>query len=1272
MPISVCDEHTTITPQRYIYTMKKSILLLILIAPFSLLFAQTGWDLLRENKLLEARASFSQTLESDSIDESALKGMIVLSEIQQDLHFYKLYVTRYLRNYNDQEAYRLLDNAFKGDRVVFDKKPFDKRFLIDRGLFLATELSEETTDREKVLKEYRKYFNKFNWALMGPFKNVQGSGYVEELEPERVDFNADNTFIDETGDTLSWVVPPHMAGTGRVFLYQHLSSPNYGQLGTYYLNTYIKVTESKEYTLLVARSSPVKIWLDDQIVFESADLVNYDNAGELVKVTLKEGWHRLFVKMAHAPKFSEGYDLLTYFDWSSLVQNRIAFRLMDANQHIVNPEVSQVAPVTYKTDPVNPVVLPSTPIDHYSSIKTPDAFDHFMLCKAYMRWEQIQEGERAFYFLLNENPSLRSQTVYRYFLAKLYAANGKREKVYELLGSTSGDKDPIYELEYEKLKEVDMATNQELYKTMLEQLLTISPSNYSLIKATIRFYDKFGMTEEKDSFIQTTITAFPEYKEDFESDLSTYKKETKRWTAKDDLKKQKDAYKRIRKGGNDDNDYEEVIEYFKDKKKPSKVLSYYDQYIAQNPHVSGIYTDKAEYLIEEDQYAEAEATLRKAVEIEPSYSFAWELIGDTYEKRDEKDEALGYYKRALSLKKSSYWTSSLQKKIEKIEGTSKYKRIFNTKTFDGILEEQGWRRMAPNEDAIILMYTKDIVVTPYNQVEAYQQFMVKLLTEAGIERWREYNFRFMGKLTSVKVVKPDGSESFPDKRGSFVVFKNLEKGDLIILEGKTEYSLGGVFDNDFTSQHFIYFPDPIYYTKLELAMPPHRELSYKLHKLENSLVITSEGEFKHHTWEYNYLGRIQMEEAFPDYYDLYRSIQISTMKDWSKMVKWYQRKTYGRLDIPYDVKLTLDTLIKPGMTDREKVVAVYNYITKEIRYSYVAFLNSRFVPKRPTNTCSAGIGDCKDVATLMIVMLRELGIKSDYCLVKTNQFNHLDVPPTMSFDHVIVAYELDGQTHYADLTTNYYPYNVLPEMDNNAVGLLIRDNEDETFRLPNDLLDQSKSSITFESTVKLGSDRGAKIAVNASYAGVSGATLRETLFRTPGTKMKDLILSSMGTGVFENLQVEDFNYLNVEDFSNPLKATYSFTTNGYMDKVINLFVLRMPYMMGIQKSQAITAPVRTNRIDLSAVLNIEQTTEILHVELPSGYRLIELPENIQIEGKFGSYTVNFTRTDNGFDVVKKQHFKTKIVDLSEFNEFQEFYLRLLDADKVKMAIQKGL
>jgi hypothetical protein len=1254
----------------YIYTMKKTILFLIVVASFSASFAQSGWDLIKQNKLLEARAAFEKTLETDTINESALKGMILLSEMQQDLHFYKKYVTRYLRNYNNQEAYRLLDNAFKGDRSIFETKPYDKRFLIDRGLYKATQLSDETTDREKVLKEYRKYFNKWNWALLGPFKNVQGSGYIEELEPEKGRFEPNQNFIDETGDTLGWVVPPHMAGTGRVFLYQHLSSPNYGRLGTYYLNTFIEVPEDKEYTLLVARSSPIKIWLDDQLVFDSPDLVNYDNAGELVKISLKKGWHRLFVKMAHAQQFTDGYDLLAYFDWSSLVQNRVAFRLMDEDQNIIAPLNSQSAPREYRKDQLEPVVLPSTPIDYYSSIEDPDPFDHFMLCKAYMRWEQIQEGERSFFFLLKNNPELKDLTIYRYFLAKLYAANGKREKVYELLGNTNKESDPIYELEYEKLKEIDMATNKDLYKDQLDALLKISPSNYSLIKATIRFYDKFGLTEAKDSFIKKKITAFPEYEDDFESDLSTYKKETSRWTAKDDLKKQKSAYKRIRKGGNDDDDYEEVIDYFKDKKKPSKVLTYYDQYISQNPHVSGIYADKAEYLIEEDRYAEAESELLKAVAIEPSYSYAWELIGDTYEKRDQKEVALAHYKKALSLKKSSYWTSSLQKKIEKIEGTSKYKEIFNTKSFDQVLEEQAWRRMAPNEDAIILMYTKDVVVTAYNQVEAYQKFMVKLLTEAGIERWREYNFRFMGKLTSVKVVKPDGRESFPDKRGSFVVFKNLEKGDLIILEGKTEYSLGGVFDNDFTTQHFIYFPDPIYYTKLELAMPPHRKLSYKLHKLPNTLVSKDEGEFTHHTWEHRFLGRIQMEEAFPDYYDLYRSIQISTMEDWSKMVKWYQRKTYGRLDIPYDVKLTLDTLIKPGMTDQEKVVAVYNYITKEIRYSYVAFLNSRFVPKRPTNTCSAGIGDCKDVATLMIVMLRELGIKSDYCLVKTNQFNHLDIPPSMSFDHVIVAYEIDGKTHYADLTTNYYPYNVLPEMDNNAVGLLIRDGENETLRLPSDQLNEKKSAIRFESDVKLRADRGADITVNASYQGVSGATLRETLFRTPSTKMNDLILSNMGVGVFENLQVKGYEFPNKEEFSSPLQASYSFSTNGYMDKVINLFILRMPYMLGIQKSQAITAPVRTNRIDLSKVMNIEETTEVLHVSLPEGYKLIELPEDIEVSSKFGSYRVTFSRTSTGFDVVKTQQLNQKIIDLEDFESFRAFYLKLLDADKVKMAIQK--
>ena len=448
-------------------------------------------------------------------------------------------------------------------------------------------------------------------------------------------------------------------------------------------------------------------------------------------------------------------------------------------------------------------------------------------------------------------------------------------------------------------------------------------------------------------------------------------------------------------------------------------------------------------------------------------------------------------------------------------------------------------------------------------------------------------------------------------------------------------------------------------------------LGYKTHKMDKEpLKFTDSFNYDHYVWQNTNLEKIQEEAAFPDYYDLYRSVSISTLKNWEPVNSWYDQITYQKTDLTYEVKAILDTLIDAGMTDEQKVQTIYNYITTKIRYSYVPFLNTRFVPKWAGNTISAGIGDCKDVATLMITMLKAQGIEAYYTLVKTNHFNRLETVPSMSFDHVIVCYISDGKRYYCDLTTNFYPLNVLPEMDNNAIGLLIKPGENEIFYLPNDLTDANKTNSKYIINAELMTDRDIKLEVNAEYTGTAAGNLREQIFRTSQNKYSDFVSNYFGQDVFETSIYETVDFVNLNDFTKPLKVNYELTGKGFADKVSGLYILRMPYLESIKKNPAIIEINRTNRVDLEKVLNVYPSEQIINLKIPAGYKLAELPQNINHSSGFSQYNVTFKQTSGGLQIIKKQKFAKTIIEIDEFESFKKDYLELLDLDKFKIALVK--
>ena len=63
-----------------------------------------------------------------------------------------------------------------------------------------------------------------------------------------------------------------------------------------------------------------------------------------------------------------------------------------------------------------------------------------------------------------------------------------------------------------------------------------------------------------------------------------------------------------------------------------------------------------------------------------------------------------------------------------------------------------------------------------------------------------------------------------------------------------------------------------------------------------------------------------------------------------------------------------------------------------------------YKPYKVTQVLARRFGDCKDKASLMVALLREVGVEADWSLVRTRRGGRLDAQPASLavFDHAIV------------------------------------------------------------------------------------------------------------------------------------------------------------------------------------------------------------------------------------------------------------------------------
>lgn len=219
-------------------------------------------------------------------------------------------------------------------------------------------------------------------------------------------------------------------------------------------------------------------------------------------------------------------------------------------------------------------------------------------------------------------------------------------------------------------------------------------------------------------------------------------------------------------------------------------------------------------------------------------------------------------------------------------------------------------------------------------MDYHQKLMISILNEAGAKYWTEANFSFLGELNFVKVIKADGTVTSPNRNWGYVVFQNLEPGDVIQIEGQTTADMTRELPGEMVHIMLLSYDVPIYKAAIEFITPKDQELNIRCNRLDCQLQEKGLGEeHRYYRWDFEHVAKREREMAAQESLDSYAWLMVGTLDNWSEVVKWYLRKTYRRLESNYEIDEALTEIIKEGMTKEEKVRAIYNYLTREITYS---------------------------------------------------------------------------------------------------------------------------------------------------------------------------------------------------------------------------------------------------------------------------------------------------------------------------------------------------
>src|SRR4029077_6467969 len=132
---------------------------------------------------------------------------------------------------------------------------------------------------------------------------------------------------------------------------------------------------------------------------------------------------------------------------------------------------------------------------------------------------------------------------------------------------------------------------------------------------------------------------------------------------------------------------------------------------------------------------------------------------------------------------------------------------------------------------------------------------------------------------------------------------------------------------------------------------------------------------------------------------------LSTFPDWTAFAEWYGRISQLTDELTPELSAKAKELTRDAKTDRDRVLALYNYVTN-LRYVAIPLGVNSFRPHAASQVLKNQFGDCKDKANPLNPLLPSLNIEARLVLVP--RFAQADEAiPGLAFNHAISRVTID-------------------------------------------------------------------------------------------------------------------------------------------------------------------------------------------------------------------------------------------------------------------------
>lgn len=481
----------------------------------------------------------------------------------------------------------------------------------------------------------------------------------------------------------------------------------------------------------------------------------------------------------------------------------------------------------------------------------------------------------------------------------------------------------------------------------------------------------------------------------------------------------------------------------------------------------------------------------------------------------------------------------------------------------------------------------------------------------------------------------------------------LERGDVVELE----YSLSPTLPS---SPYGSYFGELVFLAgrnstelKRYVLIAPATQTIYTHAEKVQPATVMSRGDSRIFVWEAHHIPALAREPHRPGLTELAPYVHVSTFADWHQLGAWYAELVRPQFALDTALEEALTSLLAGKRSDREKIAAIQDFVLRSTHYVAQEFGVYSYKPYPVAQTYARRFGDCKDKASLMIALLRAAGIEAQLALVRTRSLGDVTTQPASValFDHAIVyipKYDLwlDGTAEYA--------VHELPLEDQGALALTV--GLDGTVQLRHTPVSRASDNFTRHTIHARLTAQGAILFSGSTTArGEDAPGLRQEL--SVREQQLDSVRRDLAQ-VFPTVQVYSVDVRDGNSTSGDIgDAEIRVAFRGGLDS----FQQKRTVALGsswMPRSYVAALALSGSRSEDLVLFAPWTTEEEIHIELPAGARVPELPRDKNLATAFGSMRLRYRKS--GGEIVVQSHvqFDKTRVPAGDYAAFREFCIQL--------------